>query len=347
MAAYAILLNPGHNHVYFEAAKQLALAEFSFVSQCLTVECSDILVRDISGIPYLVFHTQGTLVLNDIHLLARLSFAYALFSILSDAPDFALQPMTLDNPTFVPQKISSLMKYTGKTNALFTRMMINVAGAAADFSPLDALWLLDPLAGKCTTLFEGLALGYNVLGIEQSKKYTAEVCVFLKKFLETERMKHTSATETLHAGDSKGFKTTFSIAKSKTAQKEGFSRSFTIIAADARLTPSYVRKNRFHIIISDLPYGIQHGSTNDKSKASASRNPKSLLSSCLKGWFDVLLPGGVMVLAWNTFVLSKRELHEAICGVGFEMIIPNPKAAFQHRVDQAINRDIIIAKKPK
>ncbi|MEX1307714.1 MAG: hypothetical protein AB1Z19_04225 [Eubacteriales bacterium] len=345
MAAYAILLNPGHNRVYFETAKKLALAEFSFVSQRLSATCTKASVRDIANIPYLVFHAENTLSSDDIHLLARLSFAYALFSVASEKPTVSLQPIILDNPTLVPQKISTIMKYSGKTNELFTRLMINVASAVSDFSLLESLQLLDPLAGKGTTLYEGLAWGYNVWGVELNKKYAAETCVFLRKFLETERLKHTVSTETLHADEKKALKTTYTIAKNKADQKEGRTHSFSIIAGDARLTPSYVRKKRFHIIVSDLPYGVQHGSSNDKGKSSASRNPKSLLSSCLKGWYDILLPGGVMVLAWNTFVLSKHELGETIRVSGFHLVSPEPESAFQHRVDQAINRDIIIAKK--
>ncbi len=346
MTAYAILLNPGHNRVYFETAKQLATAEFAFVAPCLSVSCSESRVRDIVGISYLVFQTEKMLSADDIRTISHLSFSYALYLIIAETPQVSFQPVPLDFDAFVSQKISSLLKYTGKTNELFTRMMIGVASSVSGFTNETHLRLLDPLAGKGTTLYEGLAWGYDVWGIELNKKYTEESCVFIKKFLESERLKHTMSTETLHAENHKAFKTAFSVAKSKNDQKEGLAREFVMISGDTRFTLSFIKKRRFHIIVSDLPYGIQHGSAGGKSQASVSRNPQLLLKDCLAGWYSALMPGGVMVLAWNTFVLSRQEMSKMIAASGFDVFPPSPESAFLHRVDQAINRDIIIAKKP-
>ncbi len=342
MPLYAILLNPGHNRVYFEAAKQLSSAEFAFVSQSLSVPCADVDVKDISGIPYLVFTAASPLTAEDIRLLSCLSFAYALFEASPEEP-MVLYPVDFSRCPFVPEKISTLLKYSGKTNELFTRLMINVARAVSGFSSSNPMRLLDPMAGKGTTLFEALTLGFDVWGIEQNKKYAEETVVFLKKFLETERLKHSVSTETLHIGQNgKAHKTSFTVARNRAEQKEGGERTICIVAGDARNAELIAKKNRFHILICDLPYGIQHGCAEEKS---AARNPKSLLLSCLSGWHRVLLSGGVMVLAWNTFVLPKKEIGEAVTAAGFTLITPDPPNAFAHRVDQAIHRDILIAKK--
>ena len=347
MFEYAILLDPGHNQVYFESAKALSLAEFSYAAPKLQAVCEKADIREIEGVPYLVFKAESTLAVDDVLLLARLSFAYALFSVTEEDSSVTLRPFRLSSQPYIPHKISALLKYSGKTNEQFTRMMINVACAVSDFSPLVHLRLLDPLAGKGTTLYEGLVYGFDVWGVEQDKKQVKEACVFLKKFLETERLKHTQATETIHTSkESQALKTEFLIAKSKADQKEGTAHQAALVSGDTRYIKNIIRKTRFHLIVSDLPYGIQHGNVHQRGNSS-SRNPLSLLKSALPGWYNALLPGGAMVLAWNTFMLSPKDLGDLVASFGFEVITPIPASAFSHRVSQAINRDIIIAKKPK
>ena len=70
-------------------------------------------------------------------------------------------------------------------------MMINVALMSGGFSDDQRIELLDPIAGKGTTLFAGLIYGFNVSGIEIGKNAVHDASVFFKKNLELERYKHT------------------------------------------------------------------------------------------------------------------------------------------------------------
>jgi hypothetical protein len=128
-----------------------------------------------------------------------LSFVYAVFELRYAKPDTVLVPIRKTNPTYMPASINTILKYTGKTNEQFTRMMINLAFLCSDFTHSDHITLLDPIAGKGTTLFEGLISGYDVYGIEIGEKVAGETVRFLKKYLETEKYKHTVKTEKISA----------------------------------------------------------------------------------------------------------------------------------------------------
>ena len=48
---------------------------------------------------------------------------------------------------------------------------------------------------KGLTLYDAMMLGYNAIGIEQNAKYFEESGVFCTKFMQSERLKHTTRKE--------------------------------------------------------------------------------------------------------------------------------------------------------
>lgn len=156
------------------------------------------------GIPYVTFAAEAPLSPADLARLSRLSFLYALFveEGREDAP--RLLPVALPDTAYLPPEVSRILKYTGKTNELFTRLMINIAlnsGAYAD-EPLPRL--LDPVAGRGTTLFEALVWGCSAAGIEIGDKAVGDTAAYFKRFLETEKYKHTFHKERI-SGENRSF----------------------------------------------------------------------------------------------------------------------------------------------
>ena len=94
-----------------------------------------------------------------------------------------------------------------------------------------------------------------------------------------------------------------------------------------------------------MPYGVQHGNITAQSKSSLTRNPSELVAACASGWLKVLKTGGVLVLAWNSFVLSRKDFAAVLESAGFQVLNEGTYLEFEHRVDQSIRRDIIVAKK--
>jgi SAM-dependent methyltransferase len=342
---YAILYNPGHNRVYYETSLKLSAAELQIVSQKISVEIKNIQQKNMYGIDYLIFETDYALSQTDIKIVSDLSFIYALFEIEDINGQIYLKPILKTKEAFVDESISTILKYTGKTNEIFTRMMINVAVYSQDND--QDIRLLDPVAGKGTTLYEGLVKGHHVYGIEISDHVVNESYHFIKRFLETARYKfHCDSIKI--SGPNKSFSAlrhTFEIAKTKENWKRKDTKIMELVAGDSRYADQYYKKNFFDIIVGDLPYGVQHGNVTNQKQSSFTRNPSELLNICLPSWFKVLKPGGIIVLAWNCNVLSRQKMEQLLQKYGLTVKNDSLYLQFEHRVDQAILRDIIVARK--
>ncbi len=347
MINYALLINPGHNRVYFNESIKLAQSELQAAFSKISAPCGEVSLKEIAGVSYVVFCARDRLVGNDLTVLSMLSFVYAVFELRYAKPDTVLVPIRKTNPTYMPASINTILKYTGKTNEQFTRMMINLAFLCSDFTHSDHITLLDPIAGKGTTLFEGLISGYDVYGIEIGEKVAGETVRFLKKYLETEKYKHTVKTEKISAPD-KAFtavRHSISLSRTKEEQRENKEKHFELIAGNSVYAERFFKKSQVHLIVGDLPYGVQHGNVTNEKQSSLTRNPKELLQACLPGWHRVLKNGGTMVLAWNQFVLPRSEFVSLLRSAGLFVFDDGIYRSFSHRVDQSINRDLVIAKK--
>jgi hypothetical protein len=95
------------------------------------------------------------------------------------------------------------------------------------------------------------------------------------------------------------------------------------------------------VLVADLPYGVAHGSHDDQG--GLSRSPLDLLERAVPHWLPLLRPGAALGLSWNVKV-AKRELAEDILlANGLEIV---PQLPLEHRVDQSIDRDVLIARLP-
>lgn len=348
MYKYLILQHPGHNRVYYNAADKLALAELKIASQKLTKQSNNVLIEEIAGVRYISLSISDELNDEDIQTLSKLSFVFAMFSQVSLNGSSYLVPISKYNYEYINPKISSVLKYHGKTNELFTKMMINVGVLSSDYTYEDRINILDPVAGRGTTLFEGAVYGCNVFGVEIEAKSVHDTAVYFKKFLEEERYKHVSKERRLAGASKKDaiVAKEFEFARTKQEFKsKETTKSLTIVNGKSQDAFKYFKNNRFHLIVGDLPYGIVHGNTSEKKNDSITRNPTELLENCVGEWYKVLKPGGVSVIAWNAFVAPKQKLSSIFTKHGFHVLSDEPYVEFEHMVDKSIKRDIIVAKK--
>jgi len=332
MTTYALMKNPNHTRVSFQDSDTLAIKELTAMSSLISAK--NIRLKEIGGIQYVLFDSDQALVEHALCVTSRLSFVYAIFEMSGEM----LMPITPMPNYFLGSDLSTILKYTGKTNELFTRFMLNIAQTYIK-TPVENLNILDPLAGKGTTLYEALMQGYNAYGVEIDAKLAHESVVYLKKYLETAKYKHANHTERVSGQLSHG---KFTATRSQIKFTES-GRQFEIVEGDTRNTSAYFKKNFFHGIIADMPYGVQHGSKSSKKPqgATITRNALGLITEAMPGWVKVLKPGGVIVLAWNLFLISKAEMVELLEGHGFAV----PELDFAHRVDQAIDREFIVGVK--
>ncbi len=345
---YTILQHPGHNRVYYNSADKLAIAELKIASEQLSVTCNNIEITEIGNVRYLLFETDNALSENDLQILSRLSFLFAIFRIDELNAETCLIPINKDNYQYLDSKISTLLKYHGKTNEIFTRMMINVALLSSDFDYSENIKILDPVAGKGTTLFEAAVSNFDVYGIEIEPKAVHETTVFFKKYLEMERLKHNSTKRQVYGTNKSNgvFIQEFEYARSKEEFKSQNSvKKLGIVNGNSKEADKYYKNEDFHLIAGDLPYGIVHGNTGAKKTDSIIRNPSELLNECIPAWYKVLKKGGVIVMAWNSFLVSRQKLAGIFNENGFEVLDQTAYNEFEHMVDKSIKRDIVVAKK--
>lgn len=346
---YLILQNPGHNRVYYNSAGKLALAELEIATTRFSSTCTNIEIVEIESIRYLSFETESNLSENDLEIISRLSFIFAIYKKEEFNDKICLLPIKKKDYEYIDSKINTILKYPGKTNELFTKMMLNVALLSSNFTYDDEIQLLDPLAGKATTLFEGLVYGFDSYGIEIESKPISEATLFFKKFIENERIKHTVKERQIYGTNKSDtiMIREFQYAKNSDDFKAKKNlKKLALIHANTQEAFKCFKKEKFNLIVGDLPYGIFHGNNDHKkSKKNNTRNPLELLAKCLPEWYKVMKKSASIVLAWNSFVVPQKQIYEIFAENGFEVLTAPPYQEFEHMVDKSIKRNIVVAKK--
>ena len=81
MYTYLILKNPDHNAVYYNESVKLSISELKILSKKLDNTFKEISELNISEIKYLKFSKEDPINQNDMDLLSRLSFIFAIFEM--------------------------------------------------------------------------------------------------------------------------------------------------------------------------------------------------------------------------------------------------------------------------
>ncbi|MEU4241564.1 SAM-dependent methyltransferase [Actinoplanes sp. NPDC026619] len=338
MSRYALLLAPSANRVYADQASRLARAELAAFRPVVSSDLSDIEVSSLGGVEYLTF--AGDLTPRDIAYLSNLSSAYALFERVEDL----LRPLELTPLAHYDSDLITIPKYAGKTNEQFTKLVLNltILGSSSAERMLDGqLTVLDPLCGRGTTLNQAVMYGYDGIGVEIDGKDVEAYKLFLQTYLKRKRLKHTAdLVPVRRQGRRAARRLEVTMAASKDDHKAGAVQKITVIQADTTQLDGLLRGGVADLLVADLPYGVAHGSYDDQG--GITRSPLDLLERAVPHWLPLLRPGAALGLSWNVKV-AKRELAEDILiANGLELV---PHEPFDHRVDQGIERDVIIARK--
>jgi tRNA G10 N-methylase Trm11 len=132
-------------------------------------------------------------------------------------------------------------------------------------------------------------------------------------------------------------------AASRELWDAGATQQLSVLTADTTTVAEQFRRESFDLLVVDLPYGVQHGSrSNERGLA---RNPLELLDAALPGWCEVLRPGGAMGMSWNTHVAKRADVVASLRRQGLDVMDAPPYEGFAHRVDQAILRDLVVARR--
>ncbi|MEV0590929.1 TRM11 family SAM-dependent methyltransferase [Nonomuraea cavernae] len=334
MPRYALLILPAFNRVYGASAVRLTRAELTVFGGALEGELSGIEETTLGGVPYVTF--EGSLTSHDLDLLANLSSVYAIFGMEGDL----LRPLTMRPLDRLSSDLITIQKYAGKTNEHFTKLLLNVTVLASGF-PLDGkLAVFDPMCGRGTTLNQALMYGYDAYGVDVDGKDFEAYSGFLKTWLKNKRLKHTAETVPVRRERAlAGRRLNISFGLTKEAFKAGDVQHVSVVNADTLRGREFFKPRSFDVIVTDAPYGVQHGS---KGGGGLSRSPLELIRQAVPVWAELLRPGGALGISWNTYGGSRDDLAEILTTAGLD-VAGHPD--FEHWVDQAIVRDILVARK--
>jgi SAM-dependent methyltransferase len=340
MPRYALLLAPSANRVYADQAARLALAELDAFTPALSGPLTGPGETTLGGVPYLTF--DGSLTARDIAYLSNLSAAYALFERTGDD---LLRPLALSPLARYDSDLITIPKYAGKTNEQFTKLVLNLtvlASASAGRMLDGGLTVLDPLCGRGTTLNQALMYGYDGVGVEIDGKDVEAYKLFLQTWLKRKRLKHTAELVPMRRqGRRAARRLEVTLAPSKDDHKAGAVQKVVVLHADTTQLDGLLRAGAADVLVTDLPYGVAHGSYDDGG--GISRRPLDLLERAVPQWLPLLRPGGAVGLSWNLKVARRELAEDILLANGLEIVAHRPLA---HRVDQGIERDVVVARKP-
>ena len=341
MPEYALLVAPSSNRVYADAAARLTLAELAVFDRAgLGGRLSDLADTGIGGVPYVTFRADR-LDERDVALLSNLSSRYALFERVGDL----LRPLPVTPLDRFDSDLLTIQKYAGKTNEHFTKLLLNVTVLATGAGLTGRkLRIMDPLCGRGTTLDQAIMYGYDAAGVELDGKDFDAYAVFLRTWLKNKRLKHRAELTTLRRERAvAGRRLHVTLGASKDEYRAGETIDVDVVHADTRQSRRFFKAATFDAVVTDAPYGVQHGSrTADK----LSRSPLDLLAEAVPVWAELVRPGGAVGISWNTFVGKRDDLAAILTAAGLAVCDGPGYDGFRHRVDQAIMRDLIVATKP-
>ena len=329
----AFLLYPHQNVRYRQSLLTIAAAELSMTLAALG-RGGEVRPVEMGGAAFLTFDCDH-LTQRDVRMLSELASVYVMFTM----EDAQMVPMESAHPNYIGEDLPALLKYKGKTNEMFTDAMITMALASSAFMPVhdSQLIVCDPMAGRGTTMMLALRRGYHGVGIEIGKADVKECCDYMTRYLEYHRIKHKrSETSLTVRGKCGGRETKFVLSDTAEHFKDGDTRTLRMICGDTRDAAALLKPQSVHLMVTDIPYGVQKGTAGKQDSIGGT------LERALPAWHDTLKPGGVLAMSFNTYVTRRAELERLCALAGFEIV---QTGSLEHWVEQAINRDVILARR--
>lgn len=332
---YAMLIWPHANVRYQEAIEPLAQKELLLTLKKAfpNEEANSFAIgfESMHGARFLVFQAPRA----DDRALAMLSGHSSIYLLCEYTPEGLLRPLTGPAPARLGEDLSGILKYKGKTNERFTRLLLHMAALSMECRLKDGerLRFIDPMCGKGTALFEAVNAGWDAFGLDADSASINEAAQFYKKYLEYHRKKHTQKQSSMTVPPGKGVP-----VRAIQAQEQGEVR---FAVADASHAANLYGKA--HVIAADLPYGVQHAPTAGKKISGM----EALLERTLPGCVQALAPGGALALSFNTNTLPKHTVAAAMERAGLSVLQGEEYDGLAHWVEQAVTRDLCIGVKRK
>lgn len=333
---YCMLLWPHANVRYQNETLKLAQSELRLMLDVFAPEAV-IAPYAALNLPALQVELPGEM---DAALMRAVQGHSLLYALMEVREGGYLLPVCGREEAYVGADLPGILKYKGKTNELFLQLLVNAALYSGGFAHRggDRLELLDPMCGRGTTLFVGANRGWNTTGTDLDQVDLSEAEKFLKRYFEYHRMKYEFKREARTVPNMKSVPVSrFGFADAPEHFKAGEICTLRLARADAACSREVFGREKFHMIVCDLPYGVQH--------AALGGSPEQLLRRALPGWCAALKKGGTVALSFNAQTLKLEKVLECMEAAGLEPKRGGAYAGFSHWVEQAVTRDIAVARR--
>lgn len=314
MTNLALQISPESKSAYFAEYLDVAQAELKAVLPDLTYD-----LTSIGPFEFIELEAEA----HQLQKLLSLSFVQGAFEVEQGS----YKPLSTQTTFALHDDFVFGSKFKGKTNEHLTQMLLNVGLAMINAESGEGLKLLDPMCGRATSLIWALQYGFNAWGIERDKQAQPDIQRNLKKWCKIHRQKHKFNQGFIGGSKKSGTFIDF-IANDK---------SLRVANGDARNADEIFTKDKFDLIASDLPYGIQH------TTADNTRNPLAVLEECVEPWRNCLKKQGAIVLAFNKY----NPKREAIIHVFEKQGLMAQAFECPHRMSESIVRDVVVFKHPQ
>jgi hypothetical protein len=324
-------LAPQRSTQYSNLARDLAEAEV--LASPIGPGLQNVSLRSIAGQDYLQFDLPGRVTDEAARLLASMAMlggVFEMFDAIGDVAGPLLRPVQTTHAAFISPDMAAIRRYKGKTNEAFTHFLCNMAKYASDFHSSDwsTLDVVDPLCGGGTTLFTALSLGADVAGLDVDRTDIESTASFITQYCRENRIALASKEERLRKLGARRW--LFQIGR------DDVRRCMLVLGNAGQTRELLAGFGRPHLIVTDLPYGIQH-----------SGPLHGLLADCLPGWAELLVSGGAIAFSWDSTRLDRQEMMALVGKVAdLEVVDRPPYDRLAHRVDRVIKRrDVLVARR--
>lgn len=337
----AALIDPRTSRVFGDATSAAVAGEWEHLCRLLHIEDAEGRVEHLGAHDYLVVECVDAPpdVVRALRLATTVGPFYGFeppdrLTVLEGAPDDLLS-----------SSILTIQRYRGKTNERFTRLLLHQALAAVGATePGHPASVFDPLAGRGTTVNAAVQRGLGAAAVEIDSRDHREHVNFLSNWFKDNRLKH--RIDKAHVRDEDGSRlpsATFTYARTKDEFRAGRTASVELVAGDALRADRWIRPSSQDCLVTDLPYGVQHGAERAGPRGQTWSTPGELLALGLPVWAQVLRPTASVACSWNLRSLERAEVLATLDRNGFAVVGDDRPSAFEHRVDRSIQRDLVVA----
>lgn len=314
MNHYALQVSPLAKGAYYSSYIDVASKELATVAGITEYEH-----KKFSNLEFFYIDAEP----NQLDALSRLSFVQGIFECSGDQ----LTPLQLRPNFALHEDFVFGAKYKGKTNEVLTQLLLNIGLSMLPADTQKPVKLLDPMCGRGTTLLWALRYGLNCKGIEQDTRALGEIRQHIKKWCKLHHQKHIFSEGFIGPANKQGTGKFFDFEMNQ--------NTLRAITGDSIDAPAYLKSDKFNLIVTDIPYGIQF-----KGKQSK-RSPIDTLVECIPSWVRCLRKGGVLVLSFNKYMPRRAELVTLFQEAGLiDLEFEAP-----HRMSESIVRDILVMRK--